>query len=247
MPKRPLEDASPAELRVLFLAKLDEIQAWFREHGIEYRIIGSLATSSYLNDPALARFGRPGARLVHQQVPDVDLLIPHADLPRVEPYRRALATAEGFSINLEIHPSAVHIDFRPDEKLSYLTHRNLRMPVPTSLFRPVERSFFGHTIVTLELNTLYHTFVTNGGVMRDKDWPVAHRLAKLIMASGAGFHDVPEYREFHRFIRARRRKYPVYIFFKWILPKTREHVPGWVEYLGVQIAKFLELKLFRSR
>ena len=51
-----------------------------------------------------------------------------------------------------------YIDFRPDAEYSYLTHRQLRFPVPTALFAPRKASFLGQEITTIDPRTLLHTF-----------------------------------------------------------------------------------------
>lgn len=76
-------------LRQHFLDGLVELQDMFESRGVEYRIIGSLATSAYTEDPGSCSldFNRKGAVKLDQRVPDIDLIVPRSELPIVREFR----------------------------------------------------------------------------------------------------------------------------------------------------------------
>jgi hypothetical protein len=239
---------SSDEVKKFFPLKLAEAQAWLRANGVEYRVLGSVATSSYLdgNSHSSLDFGRKGAFEAHQRMPDVDVVIPMADIPRVQVYRDQLEKDPEFPINLEILPAQCHFDFRPDEETTDLVHRRLHVPVPTRLFNPVERIFLGTPIVTVDPNTLFHTYVLLGGMLRDKDYRGAAGLARIIRDGGSEFAEA-EYQPFHRFLAERTCQYPSYQRYRIAAHYVRNRVPGWMHYWGVYYGKFIQPIVFGNK
>lgn len=69
-----------------FLTRLAELEAWLDGQQIPHAIIGGLAVSAYVDGGAAADFDRSGAYQKWQRTPDVDLLVPRANLPAVQTY-----------------------------------------------------------------------------------------------------------------------------------------------------------------
>jgi|SRR5580658_543291 hypothetical protein len=195
----------------LFLSRLDSIDAWMESNDVPYRVLGSLGVASYL-DGALegVDFDRKGGFSSDQRVPDIDLLVPRWDATRVHEYGQKLLGDPDFPLRLDLVAGVKHIDLREDGDESYLFHRELRVPVPTRLFKPVIRPFGSTSIVTVDPLTLQHTFGVWGGILRAKDLP---RVRSVVEYNGQ--NDVSEFTEadfaaFHQFLRDRRRQYPWY-------------------------------------
>jgi hypothetical protein len=60
----------------IFLDDLALTQEWFDAKGIDYRVVGSVAASAYLDPPGHTSldFDRQGASTASQRVPDIDLI-----------------------------------------------------------------------------------------------------------------------------------------------------------------------------
>lgn len=161
---------SVREAQERYAQKLKEAQDWLRSEGVEYRALGSVATSAFLDRPGTCSldFSRKGAHGAYQRMPDLDLVVPMNDYLRVKAYRDRLERDAEFPIGIEILPSVCHFDFRPGEAMSYITHRDLFTPVPTELFAPVTVEFLGEPLVTVDPRTLFHTYVTLGGMLRGR-------------------------------------------------------------------------------
>ena len=80
------------ERKEAFLETLGEVQSEFNKKGIDYRVIGSVAGHAYL-EPDLPEgvptldFNRKGAVTPDQLVPDIDIIVPRADLPEARVLR----------------------------------------------------------------------------------------------------------------------------------------------------------------
>jgi hypothetical protein len=131
------------------------------------------------------------------------------DRSRVQSYADNLRNSD-FPVKVETVDG--YTDFRPDAEYSYLTHRQLRFPVPTALFAPRKASLLGQEITTIDPRTLLHMFGTIGGVIRKKDVPKIVGLADAIKSGKA----VSRFSErdcevFSRYMVARKRQYPAFI------------------------------------
>lgn len=192
-----------------FLDVLEGLEEWLENERIPYAILGSLAVSAYVDHGRSLDFDRPSAYDQTQRRPDIDLLIPRDCVPRVQSYSDSLLHSD-FPVKLETVDG--YIDYRPNAEQSYLTHRQLRFPVPSVLFEPRKASFLGQEITTVDPRTLLHLFGTIGGVIRKKDVPKITGLADAI-ASGKA---VSRFNEqdcavFSRYMAARKRQYPAFI------------------------------------
>lgn len=216
-------------LRLKFLGRLNEAQEWLRQHNIPFRIIGSLALHTYTGLPInYVRKNRVG----YQRVPDVDLIVPRANLSEVEAYRKTLLNQD-FPVDLSLPSAQIHIDFRPGEEYSYLTHKNLKLPMKTDLWQPVTRYIDTTPIVTIPPRTLFHTFVVCGGILRDKDWGEIMALGRYIRSEVNEFTQTEtDYATVHEFIRRRRKQYPWDSRMMWL---AETQVPKLPSFLYFQI------------
>lgn len=194
-----------------FLDALARMDAWMDSEGIAYRVIGSLAVTAYADEGRSLDFDRDGAADPTQRMPDVDLLVPRDRLALVKSYAASARNAE-LPIKLDTVAAEVYIDFRPGNEKSYLTHRKLMFPVPSTLFRPRAARLLGRQIKTIDPRTLLHTFGTIGGVVRPKDVPKMIRLAEAIGSGRAvSRHTEQDCEVFDRFMLARKRQSPMFI------------------------------------
>lgn len=179
---RRSEMLSPAQRKDAFFETLIQVQGEFDRKGIDYRIIGSLASHAYLgpNEENVASldYNRKGAATPDQKVPDIDLIVPRSDLKGAREMRsRALKTLQ--PVKLGLANPTTDIDFRPNEPESFLTHKDIALPVDSDLFRIEEGiSLEDVPIQTVPINTLIHTFGTFGGIVRRKDISIIEALKR---------------------------------------------------------------------
>lgn len=233
----------------LFLARLNEVQTWLKAQGIIYRILGSVASSTFIDGPNRTSldFSRKGAYSPHQRLQDLDVLIPKNALRLVRPYQQELARDLRSPFNLELLSGSCHFDFRPFDMTSNITHRSLLTPIPTPFFDPVETQLLGCPVLTIDPLTLFHTYVTMGAILRDKDWPVAHGLAKRIARDGISKYSEPDFAAFHAFISERKRHYRGYVISRQASNWIAARIPGCAFSFGVHVGKQLQPILFGSR
>jgi len=245
---RPLA-VNSAEAKRRYVLKLKEAQAWLRDRGIEYRVLGSVATSAFVDPPGTSSldFSRAGAHGAYQSMPDIDIVVPMADYLTVKAYRDRLEFDSDLPIGIEILPSVCHFDYLPREEISYITHRELRTPFPSYLFDPLTVDFLGEPIVTVDPLVLFHTYVTLGGMLRDKDWPRAAQLLKFIQREGASRFTEAELAPFHRFLAERMRRYPSYQRYRIIANWVRYRVPSRLHYWGVYYGRLLQPIFFGNK
>lgn len=204
--KRP-ESLTAPQRKEAFLETLANVQEELDGKGIDYRVIGSLASHAYLDSPSTEitplNYDRPGAACPDQKVPDIDLIVPRADLVEARKIRtKALTGIQPVKVGVAI--PTTDIDFRPGESESFLTHKDITLPVDSDLFRVQEDvSLEGVPIKTMPIDTLAHTYGTFVGRVRQKDMPI---IKELIRKSD-GPPD-PRTRVFHEFQRQRRKRSP---------------------------------------
>lgn len=232
-----------------FVQKLKEVQEWLQSESIEYRVLGSVATSAFLDAKGTSSldFSRRGAYGAYQCMPDVDMVVPMNDYPRVKAYRDRLERDINFPIGIGILPSVCHFDFRPKEKTSYITHRDLFVPFPTELFTPVSVEFLGEPLVTVDPRMLFHTYVTMGGILRDKDWPKAMNLARFIRDRDVSRFTEADMKPFHMFLAERSRLYPGYRRYHVVANWVRYRVPKWMNYTGTYYGRLLQPMFFGTK
>lgn len=194
--------------REAFLGQLNAAQERLRERGVDFRVIGSVASHAYLQelggDNALPPldYDRPGAATLDQRVPDIDMIVPRQDLSVARELRTQLGESD-FPVKLGFAASTTEIDFRPGETHSYLTHKDIRVLVDNELLDVRTPTLDGVAVQTLPLDTLTHTYGVFGGKVRRKDMPV---MKELIRAK-TGPSD-PRTEAFHQYHRERRRRSP---------------------------------------
>jgi len=232
-----------------FAQKLKEVQNWFQDKSIEFRVLGSVATSTFLDAKGTCslNFSRRGAYRTYQQRPDVDIVIPMNDYLRAKTLRDHLESDTKFPISISVLPSISYFDFRPKEKTSYLTHRDLFVPFPTELFMPVSVEFLGEPLVTVDPRTLFHTFVTMGGVLRSKDWPRAMNLARFIRGQGVSRFTEADMEPFHLFLAERSRLFPGYWHYRIIASCMSNYMSELINDMGTHYGRLLTPMIFGSR
>lgn len=231
-----------------FVQKLKEVQEWLQGESIEYRVLGSVATSAFLDAKGTSSldFSRRGAHGAYR-IPDVDMVVPMNDYLRVKTFGDRLEKDTDFPISIEILPSVCHFDFRPKEKTSYITHRDLFIPFPTELFTPVSVEFLGEPLVTVDPRTLFHTYVTMGGMLRNKDWPKAMNIARLIRDQDVSRFTEADMKPFHLFLAKRSRLFPGYQRHRIVANWVRYRVPEWMNYAGTYYGKLLQPMFFGQK
>ncbi len=214
------------QIKGQFIDRLAELQTWLRREQIPFAIIGSVAISAFVDRGASADFNRSRAYHDSQKIPDVDLLVPRQALERVKAYA-ATSKAADFPVKVDTVAGECYIDFRPAETRSYLTHRELNFPVPSTLFRARQATFLGQEITTVDPRVLLHTFGTIGGVVRKKDVPKIVSLGDAI-GSGAATSNFSEEQcaVFSRYASARQHRYPVFIASKQAWEGLLEALPA---------------------
>jgi hypothetical protein len=205
-PRPALEDttAPPG-----FTAALDALQHWLRAEEIPFAVIGSLACAAWTGQESLARFSRPGGLSRARRYPDIDVLVPRAAVAAVA--RHARGVRSSFPVAVDLSGASCFVDLRPDSDMSYLTHRELRYPVPSWLFTPYATRVAGTGIAAVDPRVLLHTFGAVGGIIRRKD---AVKVAALTRAleSGAAVSQFTgqDCAVFTTFTAERDRRYPHY-------------------------------------
>jgi hypothetical protein len=156
----------------IFLDDLALTQEWFDAKGIDYRVVGSVAASAYLDPPGHTSldFDRQGASTASQRVPDIDLIVSRKDLPEVREYRDRL---KGVKLGLAL-PTRF-IDFRPQREISYLTHNRKKFPIKSNVFNATHEEFLGVPITTLSPASLVHTYFS----IRERDRAKVSGLKRL--------------------------------------------------------------------
>lgn len=232
-----------------FVQKLKGVQEWLQGENIEYRVLGSVATSAFLDAKGTSslNFSRYDVRGALQKMPDVDIIVPINDYKRVKAYKDRLERDTDFPIGIEILSSICNFDFRPKEKISYITHRNLFTPFPTELFMPVSVEFLGEPLVTVDPRTLFHTYVTIGGMLRSKDWPKVMDLARLIRDQYISRFTEADMKPFHLFLAERSRLFLGYQRHRIVANWVRYRVPEWMNYAGTYYGKLLQPMFFGQK
>lgn len=196
---------SNIESKEAFLHQLDAVQEQFRSEGIDYRIVGSLASHALIganSDIPEVSFNRPGAATPDQRVPDIDMVVPRKNLSAARDIRQQTIDSN-FPIKIGLAIPTTEIDFRPYDETSSLTHKSINLPISNKLFQAEMASFHGVDIQTVPTETLLHTFGTFGGKIRHKDLPIIRAL----MRSNPHAHN-PETDVFHEFQQLRRKISP---------------------------------------
>lgn len=207
----------PGEVPRQFLDKLANLEQWLTDEQIPYALFGSLAASAYIDHGRSLDFNRPHAHDPTERVPDIDLLVPRDSLDRIKPYTEEVRNSD-FPVKIDTFWSESWVDLRPDADYSYLTHRDLRLPVRSELFSPCKARLLGQEFTTLDPRTLLGLYSTVG-VFRKQDVPRVTGLIRGI-ASGAAPSRFTEQdcKVFDDFMHARKRRYPVFMTSKraWV-------------------------------
>jgi hypothetical protein len=192
-----------------FTAVLDALQHWLRTEAIPFAVIGSLACAAWAGQDSLARFSRPGGLSRTRSYPDIDVLVPRAAVAAVARHSRDVRSS--FPVAVDLSGASCFIDLRPDSDMSYLTHRQLRYPVPSRLFTPCATRVAGTGISAVDPRVLLHTFGAVGGIIRRKDTAKVTALTGALESGTA----VSQFTEqdcavFAAFTAERDRRYPHY-------------------------------------
>ena len=192
-----------------FTAALDALQHWLRAEAIPFAVFGSLACAAWAGQESLARFSRPGGLSRTRSYPDIDVLVPRAAVAAVA--RRTREVRSSFPVAVDLSGASCFIDLRPDSDMSYLTHRQLRYPVPSRLFTPCATRVAGTGISAVDPRVLLHTFGAVGGIVRRKDTAKVTALTGALESGTAVSHFTEQdCAVFAAFTAERDRRYPHY-------------------------------------
>lgn len=185
--------ASAPQLRESFAENLTEVESWFTRKGIEHRVIGSLATSAYVDGPEGTglNFCRPHTVQPQDRVPDIDIIVPRADLPEVRRYRQQLLQSES-PVGLGLSFPSRFVDYRPDREDSFLVAGRESLAVPSSTFEAVNKPLLTTELTTISPATLYYTHLMVG-IIREKDAAKVQALEPIAKRHGS---DEPDYDNF---------------------------------------------------
>lgn len=175
------------------------------QEGIDYRILGSVGVAATLDETAVGPYTLDTSRKTDipvKRYPDLDILVPRSQLAKTIRVQGRLIDDPEAPVHLGIANNFETFDFRPGEETSYLRYKNVKVPVKTEIFDPVDAEYHGVKVVTVDPRTLLHTFVTIGGGLRDKDIRPARLLTR--QAKDGSGHDEADYKGFHEFIKQRR-------------------------------------------
>lgn len=234
------------EKQYQFAQRLNEAQEWLYSHGIEFRVLGSVATSAYIDKdgPCSLNFERQGAYGRYQRMPDVDIVVPTSEYLRTKVFRDELERRATNPIGIEILPSVCHFDFRPGEEHSFIVHKDLKVPFLTDLFRERRVAFLDISLTTVDPRTLFHTYVTLGGMLRKKDWPKALKLARLIRDTHISQFTENDMKPFHDFLASRESLFPEYQRYRIAANWLRSMVPNRINSFATYYGRYLQPIVF---
>ena len=208
----------PLTGQALFLVALARLEQWLAREQIPYAVFGSVAACAWTDQDVLLDFDRPGARDPAERLPDIDVLVPRASIGAVRSYASAVRRS-ALPVIIDTFWAECWIDFRPGAERSYLTHRAVRLAVPTELFTPRATSFLGQDVAVLDPRTLLHIYGTVG-VVRRKDEPRISGLADALAsrAIDSRFSD-RDFQAFASFMLARHHRYRLFFVAKhaWVI------------------------------
>jgi hypothetical protein len=230
----------------VFIGKILEAQALLEQHSIPYRLLGSIATFGHLYDKAIGwpDFNRSRFLPGHQRVPDLDILVRRCDLPISQQIRRKMLLDPHYPVNVELLSGICHYDWRPDESLSYVVHRDLRVPFASASFNRSVVKIENAVINTIGHRALLHTYVTMGATLRERDRERVRALARVGRDdSSCG----PAFWPFHRFIQIRQDEYRGYILSRIIGERLRTTLPATPYYWIVNIGKRFQPLFFGAK
>lgn len=177
---------------------LQNIQGLLVKNNFDYRIIGDVAVNSYISNSSN-----------QNKISDIDIIIPRYDLRRISVFFDNGGENE-YKGKAKIDFSGVnYIDFRPSEKLSYLTFKSLEVPVESALFKLTIQTINGVSINTISPRALFHTFAVIGGMLRPKDWKKILPLGRYIKDfSDKSLFLESDFDNFHLFLKLREEECP---------------------------------------
>ncbi|MGH3265267.1 MAG: hypothetical protein ACRDNS_25105, partial [Trebonia sp.] len=196
--------------RSSFAACLAALQRWLDAEQIPYAVLGSVAVTAWTDEGTSLAFNRPGARNLSEAVPDIDLLVPRVSVKRVKQHMREIER-DSFPVHVDTFWPEFWIDFRPGSAISYLTHGEIRVPVPTSLFSPSAAPVLGESVAALDPRVLLFLYRTLD-VVRRKDAPrIAALTDGLLSGALASRFTDQDCEVITVFAVARRQRYPLFI------------------------------------
>ncbi len=185
-----------------FCSQTRKAQDWLTNNSINYRIVGGLGVRSY----TAQLVDDPKTTLLKSNRSDVDLLISRSDYPRVKEYILGGSIKPGNGLRLDLTASK-YIDYRPDDRFSFLVFRDIRMPILSDLFEVRENHLDGIRIETISAATLFHMFSVCGGTLRPKDWEQLLLLGRYLRKVPDIKFNEDDYQNFHTFLDLRANRY----------------------------------------
>lgn len=141
---------------------------------IEYRVIGSIGLAAHgILEPRT----HPDATDPIYQVPDLDVILPRSELKGAREVRRYMrGQAHPLAVGLAV--STTIVDYRPDEKVSYLQWGCKSVGLNTKAFEGESQLFGGLELITVNKETLRHIYKSLPP--RVKDEPALERMDELL-------------------------------------------------------------------
>lgn len=204
---------------------------------ISYRIVGSTAVNSYINN--LTDGNNSHTNL------DIDLLVTRFDYRRLKSplIREIFNNEDGINYDLSI---SKYIDFKPNDEFSFLIFRDIKFPIRSELFELRQNLFNKQQINTISAITLFHTFSVCGGVLRPKDWKNILLLGRYLQSYPDNKFSERDFIDFHRFLDIRKEYYPNDVWFLGKLQILLSYSPTPLQNIAWKIRKRIIKKYLGS-
>lgn len=132
-----------------YLRRVEEVQERLLSEGIPYRVLGSVAVTSYVDSLGLGfSVNRENAFKRYQRYPDIDVLVQRHDIPRAKKCVGVLMNDREYPLCVEFLIPELFVDLRLDSDVSYLTHKEMKVGVETDLFGPATTHISNTPITT---------------------------------------------------------------------------------------------------
>ena len=188
-----------------FLEVLNDLKENTSRMGFEHRVIGSIGLEVY-------NIFRPNyyrqARYDINSVPDIDILVPRADLKAARELRSEMQNSK-FPVKLGLAIPTLQVNMLPGESLSALTLGKQRVKVDSKIFKATNRQLSGVDVTTVPVETLRHIYSHLPSPLNDK---YSQKLALFDDSIGADrlHHPDDPLDAFHKYSDLASQYTPVY-------------------------------------
>ncbi|MDQ3093607.1 MAG: hypothetical protein M3Q70_00310 [bacterium] len=154
---------------------------FFDERGVLFYSIGSVAASAYLGTSLDLHRPSPDPAM---QVPDLDIVVPRADLPLAREYRERLARTD-FPVRVGLAIPSQAVDWHPENDVSFLMSGKKVVPVDSDILTPVNESSHYGMVRTVDPRVLSEHYGIVMGRIRPNDELVIQGLSEVAKARGS--------------------------------------------------------------